>query len=232
MSAYTPRDGSIAQRVIWHCEHNGASSSAMLCELDGVTSSNLPACLATAIRLGALFVRKIKGESWYHVKPFESDGIDMDKLGRREPIAAAQTPVSASAGTEDLRGTTSDAAAPTFGGDDGKPLVIVGAVTNTPQGGIKAKTSERQAVQGPVAEPGNGTPPAPPPPATSPGVGPMGAGQAADAAPPGARPFSCALFSDGRLLLNLPDQTWVELDVDETRVLCHYLDRLMPEETT
>lgn len=240
VAGYKPRDGSVAQRVIWFLEANGASSTSTICDgVEDVTRSGLPACLASALKYGALFIKKVAGEAWYDIKAFAADGVDMDEAHKRKVITVDlpddqfESPAAAAAARKRQH-------------------------PDTPQGGVKAKSLEREAVQGPRAEP-DGAMPAPPPPTTSPGVGPMGAGQAADAAPVGgptlpprdprvrdatddeiARfmgraapvPFSCALFSDGRLLLNLTDGSTKELDVEETRVLCHYLDRLSPPGST
>lgn len=43
------------------------------------------------------------------------------------------------------------------------------------------------------------------------------------------RKFECALFSDGRLLLELRDKTTVVLPMEDTKILVAYLDRLSPE---
>lgn len=49
------------------------------------------------------------------------------------------------------------------------------------------------------------------------------------ASQPKAQPFACAMFSDGRLLLEIDGATKVLSKVD-TKVLLHYLDRMRPVE--
>lgn len=43
------------------------------------------------------------------------------------------------------------------------------------------------------------------------------------------RPFVCAVFSDGRMLIEKGD-TRIELTLAETKQLVHYMDRMAPEE--
>lgn len=57
----------------------------------------------------------------------------------------------------------------------------------------------------------------------SPGVGPMGSGQPADAGPTRMR---CALWNDNELVIERPGQKRIVFDADETRELLGYLFRM------
>lgn len=98
MSDYLPREGSVAERVIRFLNEHGASSTSKLVEEmdEGVTRANLPACMSTGIRLAAVFVRKIDGETWYDVKPFVSARDDPAPGGEGGEAAADAAAVAES----------------------------------------------------------------------------------------------------------------------------------------
>jgi hypothetical protein len=93
--------------------------------------------------------------------------------------------------------------------------------------GLIVKESSGKGVQYRVGDGTPWEPDAEPPPAAEPLLPKFG-DKSVHLAPLATQPFACALFSDGRFVVERRGQTTV-YDRDETRQLVAYLDRLAPE---
>lgn len=234
MNAYVPREGSAAGQAVAYLRENGETASGPLAAALEVSIANLQSMLEYAVRNGAIRMEKREGLRYWSI----GTGAVLER-GVKEAALAGKAKVN----EELVERLVQAVEAPSTPGVSTKAAQIIPKIipaaepcstaqaSDTPQGGIKAKSSERQAVQGPVAEAGNGTAPAPPPPATrelppSPAMVEREGGEAPTSTEYAA--FRCALWSDGRLVLELDDRPLV-LSLEQTRQLCHYLDRLSPE---
>lgn len=89
VSAYKPRDGSVAQRVIWFLEEHGASSTADIADgVEDIEAKQLHASLSSPVAHGALFIEKRDGATWYDVKPFTAQEMDTRGEGAQHVLKA------------------------------------------------------------------------------------------------------------------------------------------------
>lgn len=225
---YTPRPGTVPFRAIAHLEtldHGAEQTTAQIAEAIGVPSNNLMPSLMAALDGGVLF-RRQKDHShpkspffWSLVDHTEPTGAAA--ASRRPPRAAKETAPQGTA--------TQALAEPTNGvGDDAGRVVWAAAPRGLSTESTKGDKREGMAPEACESATGRGKNVAPalatPPVHGSPGVGPMGIGQPADAGPAGG--MRVALWSDNELVIERPGQPRVVFDKVETRKLLDYLFRM------
>lgn len=227
---YQPKPGSVAYRTIAWLEQQPVGADFLISKLAEAVNhpaSSMQAILEPALQAERILKRAPKGQArpfFFSLNPLHHPEYRDDP-----PPAPRSTAVE-------------------------RRLVDEILATETPQGnqprsergreGMEAAACESAAERGADGAPALATLP----PSESPGVGPMGAGQAADAAPAGddyawvrvkglperrARPkdptpLRCALWSDGSLeILRTAEQREpIILTREETRALVAYLDAI------
>jgi hypothetical protein len=131
MSGYTPRDGSVAQRVLWFLEEHGASSCTAIAEgVEDVESKQLHACLSSAIAHGAMFTEKRDGVTWYSAKPFAAQETDtrreeLQHVLKAEPARADATDRSPTHATPAKAGTRVEPPSPGIRAREGGEAEVV-----------------------------------------------------------------------------------------------------------
>jgi len=230
-TTYTPRTGSVADRAWQHLNAFGEMAARPLCDaIDYDDPTSLQASLNIALQHGYIAKRKQDGLNYYRCgdgtpPPAEHDD---DPPVRRVVQASAAAEVGRKTPPKGANRDASTGQSHGAAGSDSPP----GRGENVPPaiGAAPAFIHSRQDSQHVLKAEGE-SPDATDretPPRRSPVGGPMGAGQAAAAAPSGD--FRCALFSDGELRIEWRGQI-IELEPAHTRQLVAYLDRLALEPT-
>jgi hypothetical protein len=247
MSDYQPRSGSTADLTLQHLRAHGATGEIALAAAIDKEAGELGALLSWPIKQGAI-KKEVVGDEWVYDL---GDGVPLAQPidPKKTPQQGANRDASAgqshdAGGSESLNGRGMDGAsalgaAPVFPmiafragpGSDGsqKPNGAGHGSSTAPARAGRSITPQRDSQHVLKAEAAR-------PDATdrethahaSPVGGPMGAGQAAAAAPPGEA-FRVALWSDGTLEIRRSGSHLVRFTRDESRSIVAYLDSISLE---
>lgn len=212
-TSYSPRAGSVADRVIHHLRTlapRAELTSAALAEALGIEHNAIGPSMAPAVAAGAAFVRRKGG----HPRA--------PQFWSLHEHAGATAPRSRQNGAQEDDGLPIRRIVPANGAP---PLPIVpplfAPLAATEHAVPESFTAGQRVSSRDLIEPSAETSAAPPPIAFIPRPTPVATPQ------PGAT-FRCGLFSDGEFVLSANGQT-LTLDRAQTRQLANFFDRIVTE---